>query len=314
MTLFLSLGLPVLASTLPPFSPNLIYDVQVMLSYDFMCTAFLAGTAVALMAGLVGYFVALRRLAFAADALSHPAFTGALGAVLVALNPLAGVFGFTIAVAFIIGALGERAQIRDEATGAVLAWILGLGALFLSIYTTHASAASSALGVKVLFGSILGIQPNQALLAAIIAAGVIILLLLMARPLLFASIDPDVATARGVPVRLLSVTFLALLAVAVGEATQIVGALLIFALLVTPAAVAQRLTTRPYAGMALAAGLALAITWIGLTVGFYTPLPISFLISALAFILYASALVWQRMATTLRFRATGQAESTSAIT
>ena len=113
----------VLASTLPPFSFDLVDDVQVMLSYDFMRNAFLAGTAVAVMAGFIGYFVVLRRLAFAADALSHPAFTGALGAVLIALNPLAGVFGLAIAAALVIGALGERARARDEAVGTVLAWI-----------------------------------------------------------------------------------------------------------------------------------------------------------------------------------------------
>jgi zinc/manganese transport system permease protein len=146
----------------------------------------------------------------------------------------------------------------------------------------------------VLFGSILGIQADQAILTTILSAGVIIALLLMARPLLFASLDPAVATARSVPVRLLGVAFLVLLAVAVGEAAQIVGALLIFALLVTPAATAQRLTTRPFAGMALAAGLALAITWVGLTLGFYTSLPISFLISALTFLLYVGIVVGQR--------------------
>lgn len=281
----------VLATTLPPFSPNLIYDVQVMLSYDFMRSAFLAGTAVAVMAGLVGYFVVLRRLAFAGDALSHLAFTGALGAVLVSLNPLAGVFGLTAVAALVIGALGDRVSARDEAVGTVLAWTLGLGALFLSIYTTNASAASSALGIKVLFGSILGIQANQAILVAILAALVVGVLLLTARPLLFASLDPEVAVARGVPVHLLGAVFLILLAVTVGEAAQIVGALLIFALLVTPAATAQRLTTRPYVGMGLAAGLALASTWVGVTIGFYTPLPISFLISALAFLLYIGTVI-----------------------
>lgn len=281
----------VLGTTLPPFSPDLIYDVQVMLSYDFMRNAFLAGTAVAVMAALVGYFVVLRRLAFAGDALSHLAFTGALGAVLVSLNPLAGIFGLTAVAALVIGALGDRVSARDEAIGTVLAWTLGLGALFLSLYTTNASAASSALGIKVLFGSILGIQANQAILVVGLAAFVVGVLLLTARPLLFASLDPEVAVARGVPVRLLGAVFLILLAVTVGEATQIVGALLIFALLVTPAATAQRLTTRPYVGMGLAAGLALAITWVGVTIGFYTPVPISFLISALAFLLYIGTVI-----------------------
>lgn len=296
LTLWLSQGMA-LAATLPLFSPNLVYDAQVMLNYDFMRNAFLASSSVALVAGLVGYFVVLRRLTFAGDALSHLAFTGALGAVLVSLNPLAGVFGLTIVAALVISALGERTRARDEAVGAVLAWSLGLGALFLSIYSINTSAASSALGVKVLFGSVLGIQPDQARLVAILSVGVIVALLLIARPLLFTSLDPLVAAARGVPVRALGAIFLTLLAVTVGEATQIVGALLIFSLLVTPAATAQRLTTRPYVGMALAAGLALAITWVGLTIGFYTPLPISFLISALAFLLYVGVLLGQRLAT-----------------
>lgn len=293
--MLLSHGLA-LGATLPPFSPNLLYDARVMLSYDFMRNAFLASSAVALMAGLIGYFVVLRRLTFAGDALSHLAFTGALGAALVALNPLAGAFGLTIVAALVISALGERTRGRDEAVGVALAWSLGLGALFLSIYSLNTSAESSALGVKVLFGSVLGIQPDQALLVAILSAGVIVVLLLIARPLLFASLDPLVAAVRGVPVRALGAVFLTLLALTVGEATQIVGALLIFSLLVTPAATAQRLTTRPYLGMALAAALALAITWIGLTIGFYTPLPISFLISALAFSLYVGVLLGQRLA------------------
>src|SRR5581483_2744217 len=162
------------------------------------------------------------------------------------------------------------------------AWTLGLGALFLSIYTTNASATNSALGVKVLFGSLLGIQLDQARLIAMLAVCVVGMLLLIGRPLLFASVDPEVAAARGLPVRLLGAAFLVLLAVCVGEATQVVGALLIFALLVTPAATAHRLTTRPYVAMMLAVGLAVGITWAGVTIGFYTPLPISFLITALA--------------------------------
>lgn len=292
-----SAAVPVLLSALPPFSLNLVEDVQVMLGYDFMRNALLAGTAVALVAGFAGYFVILRRLTFAGDAFAHLAFTGALGAVVVSLNPLLGVFGLTIGAGLVIGGLGERARGRDVAVGTVLAWTLGLGALFLSLYTASASASSSALGVKVLFGSLLGIQPDQARLVTLIAAGVLVALAVIARPLLFASVDAEVAAARGVPVRLLGGVFLMLLAVTVGESAQVVGALLIFALLVTPAAIARRLTTRPYWGMALAALVALSITWAGLALAFYTPYPVSFLISALAFLGYVAVLLGQRART-----------------
>jgi zinc/manganese transport system permease protein len=258
-----------------------------MLSYDFMRNAFLAGTAVALVAGLIGYFTLLRQLTFAGDALSHMTFAGALGGALISLNPLVGVFGLTALVAAGIGTLGERARARDEVVGIALAWALGLGVLCNSLYTASAGGASSALGIKTLFGSILGVQEPQAYLVALIGAGVALILLLIARPLLFASVDPDVAAARGVPTRLLGVGFLILLAITVGEATQVTGALLIFALLILPAATALRLTSRPYLCMALSSLVALAITWVGLTLTFYTSYPATFLISALSCLCYA---------------------------
>ena len=294
MSSLLTLG--VTASTaLPPFSLNLLEDAQAMLRYDFMRNAFLAGTAVALAAGFIGYFMLVRQLAFAGDALSHLTFAGALGAVIIDLNPLVGVFGLTSLVAVAIGALGDRARARDEVVGVALAWTLGLGVLFSSIYTATGSAASSAFGVKILFGSILGIPASQAQIAAVMGAGVILVIVLIARPLLFATLDPEVAAARGVPVRLLGVGFVLLLAIAVGEAAQVVGALLIFALLMMPAAIALRLTSRPYVGMALAALLALIITWAGLTLTFYTSYPASFLISALAVVSYLVVVATQRM-------------------
>jgi zinc/manganese transport system permease protein len=283
-----------------------------MLSYDFMRSAFLTGTAVAPAAGLVGYFVLLRRLAFASDALAHLAFAGALGAVIVNLNPLLGVFGLTVLAGLVVGGLGDRARARDEVVGTTLAWTLGVGVLFLSIYTSTASASSSALGIKVLFGSILGVQAQQAAFAAVMAAGVILLLVLIARPLLFASLDPEIAVARGLPVRLLGAAFMVLLAITVGEATQVVGALLIFTLLITPAAAALRLTARPYLGLLLAAGLALAVTWLGLTLAFYTPLPVSFLISVLAFLLYLTTLLWGPLGAALGARWPRPAISTHA--
>jgi zinc/manganese transport system permease protein len=285
-----TLGISLL-SVIPPFSPNLIDDARVMLGFDFMRSAFLAGTAIALVAGLVSFFIVLRHQTFAGDALSDVAFAGALGAAVLSVNLFVGLFGGTVAVALGIGLLGGRARARDVAVGTVLAWVLGLGVLFLTIYTTTVSGSNGTIGITILFGTIFGLTAQQASLAAWIAVGAILLLLFITRPLLFASLDPEVAAARGVPVRALGLAFLALLGVTVGEAVQAVGALLIFALLVAPGAVAQRLVTRPFAGLALSAALALAFTWAGLTIAFYTSYPVSFLISTLAFGAYLLALL-----------------------
>ncbi len=287
-----------LPHALQPFSWNLVADVEQMLRYDFMRNALLAGTAVALAAGLVGYFVVLRHLVFAGETLSHVAFTGAIGAALLGRDPFVGLFGATLLGAVGLSTLGERAQPRgrDVATGIALAWVLGLGALFLGIYISSATTSSNiAIGVGILFGSIFGVSAQQAQLLALVGAATSIALLTMARPLLFASIDPEVARARGLPARLLGAVFLTLMGVTVAAAVPAVGALLVFALLLTPAATARLLLRRPYAAMFLSAGLALAITWIGLLMAFYTPYPVSFLISALAFAGYLVTLVAQRI-------------------
>lgn len=293
-----------LLSVIPPFSLNLLEDVQAMLQQDFMRYAFLAGTVIALAAGVVSYFIVLRHQAFAGDALSDVAFAGALGAAAFGLNLLVGLFGATVAVALGIGLLGERARARDVAIGTMLAWVLGLGVLFLTIYTSAANSSNGYIGVNILFGTIFGLTAQQATLAAWVGAGALVLLLVMARPLLFASLDPDVAAARGVPVRALGLAFLVVLGVTVGEAVQAVGALLIFSLLVAPGAIAQRLVTRPFLALALSAGLALTFTWAGLTIAFYTSYPVSFLISALAFFTYLLILLGQqgRMVWTRRLR------------
>ncbi len=284
-----------LLSTTLPFSPNLIQDVHEMLSLDFMRYAFLAGTVLAIVAGLVGYFVVLRHLVFATEALAHVTFTGALLAVIVGSNPLLGLFGVTILVALGMGTLGTWARARDVEVGTVLAWVLGLGVLFLSIYTSQASGANSTIGVSFLFGSIFGLQAQQAQLITVVGLGATVVLLVIARPLLFASLDPDVAAARGVPVRGLNLVFLVLVALSVALAVPAVGALLNSALLVTPAAIAQRLVTRPFVALLLSPTLALAFTWAGLTIGFYTPYPVSFLISTLAFVTYVAVVTWQRL-------------------
>lgn len=265
------------------FSLNPIQDLQAMLAYDFMRNAFIAGGCIAAAAGLVGYFVVLRNQVFTTDALGHVAFTGGMGGLLVGLNLLVGVFGSCIAVALAIGSLGGRGRGRDVAIGTVFAWVLGLGLLFLSIFTSSHSASAGNTGISVLFGSILGMQPAQAAIAS--AAGVLtcIALLSIGRPLLFVSLDPEVATSRGVPIRVLTAFFLVLVAITVAESVLAVGALLVFGLMVTPAAVAQNLTTSPYAGLALSAAVAVLAVWLGLALAFYISYPVSFFITALAF-------------------------------
>ena len=262
---------------------NLVDDVRQLLSYDFMRHAVLAGTCIALAAGLVGYFVVLRNQVFTSDALGHVAFTGGLGGLFIGLPLLAGVYLSTVAAALGMGSLGGRARARDVAIGTLFAWVLGLGVLFLSLYTTGQSTSNGVLGISVLFGSILGLQTTQTAVAAVAGVATSLALFGICRPLLFCSIDPDVAAARGVPTRLVAGIFLVLTAVTVAEAVQAVGALLIFALMVTPAAVAQKLTARPYAGLAAAAALAIAFVWAGLALAFWTPYPASFYITAVAF-------------------------------
>lgn len=276
------------ASVLPPFTLNLWQDIQAMFAYDFMRQALFAGTILSIISGLVGYFVVLRHQAFAGESLSDVAFTGALGGAVFGINPFVSLTITTIVVALVMGGLGERLRGRDVAIGTVLAWVLGLGVLFLSLFSMHVSGTGTGFsGVTILFGNILGTTVEQVRTLAFISGGAILVLLIIARPLLFASLDPDVAAARGVPVRILGLVFMVLLAVTVSEATQAVGALLVFALLLLPAAIAHQILSRPFVALALAAGLAVACTWLGIAIGFYTGYPSSVCISLLAFISYA---------------------------
>ena len=279
------------------FSLNPATDLQAMLTLDFMRNAFLAGGCIALASGLVGYFVVLRNQVFTTDALGHVAFTGGLGGLLVGLDLLVGVFGSCIAVALAIGTLGGRGRSRDVAIGTVFAWVLGIGVLFLSLYTSSLSGSAGIVGVSVLFGSIFGLQPVQALVASVAGLATGGALLALARPLLFLSIDPEVAISRGLPVRALSAALMILVAVTVAEAVQAVGALLVFGLMVTPAAIAQNLTSRPYLGLALSAVVAAAVVWLGLTLAFYISYPASFFITALAFAGYLLSLISGRRRT-----------------
>jgi zinc/manganese transport system permease protein len=261
-----------------------------MFSHPFMQHAFLAGTSIALLAGLVGYFVVLRGQVFAGDMLSHVAYAGALAALAAGVDLRLGLFAATIAVAVGIGLLGGRASADDVVIGNAMAWVLGLGVFFLALYTTYRATGNSAANATVLFGSIFGISAGSASVAAGLAVALIAVLLVLARPLLFASLDPAVAAARGVPVRLLGPLFLALVGATAGEASQAVGALLLAGLLAAPAAAAQRLTNRPWRAMWLAGALAVAAMWIGLTLAYLVPvLPPSFTIVAVASAQYAAA-------------------------
>jgi zinc/manganese transport system permease protein len=263
-----------------------------MFAHEFIRNAWLAGGAIAIACGLAGWFLVLRAEVFAGDALSHVAFTGALAAAAAGIDLRIGLFAATVAVALGMGAAGERTRADDAVIGSFFAWVLGLGVLFLSIFTTRSSAGNGTAGVRVLFGSIFGLSASEARLAALIAAGAVVLLLAIARPLLFVSADPEVARAQGVRVRVVSLAFLGALGLVAAEATQAVGALLLLGLVSAPAGAAHRLCTRPYAGLALSAGLALICTWGGLALSYAVPsLPPSSMIVSLAFGAYLGVLV-----------------------
>ncbi len=264
------------------FSLNPWVDLERIFSFPFMQHAFEAGTIVAIIAGIVGYFVVLRRSSFAAHALSHIGFSGAAAAVLIGVSPVFGLLLFTSVGGLGIAALGKRAAQRDVQIGTILAFMLGLGVLFISLYKGgYAQEAYS-----ILFGEILGISYSDVLLTFI--AGVIILVLTAAvyRPLLFASLDEDVAEAKGMPVLLLGIIFMLLVAVATSFAVQVVGVLLIFSLMVTPAATAQMLSKRPRQVIIISVIIALVVTWLGLFVAFYEPYPVSFFITSFVFVFY----------------------------
>ena len=255
-----------------------------MLEYDFMRTAFAAATVVAVLAGAVGYFLVLRGQTFAGHALAHVGFTGATGAVLIGIAPLWGLVLMTLAAGLGMGFGGERLAQRDVAIGLVLALSLGFGLLFLHFYTSYASEATALL-----FGNVLAVDPGTVWTLLALAAASLATLAMISRPLLFASLQPELAEAKGVSLRLYSVLFLAIVALATAECAQIVGVLLVFALMVGPAAAAQRLASGVAAGVLGSVLLALLEAWLGITLAFYTDWPSSFWITALSALVYLAA-------------------------
>ena len=266
------------------FSPNPIDDWQQLVEFEFMRHALLAGGIAAVLCGAVGYFVVLRGLSFATDTLTHVGFAGASAAVVIGLSPVVGLLGLTAAMAVALGTLEQRLRGRDVVIGMILVLSLGLGLLFLRLYSGYSNETYALL-----FGAILALSGRD---VAVVAAGALVALAaltLLFRPLLYASLDDELAQARGVPVRAVSVGFLLVLAVAVAAANQVIGALLAVALLVAPAATAQRLTIRPPATLLLSVGIALAVTWTGLALAYWLPYPVSFFITSLSTLAYLGA-------------------------
>jgi zinc/manganese transport system permease protein len=257
-----------------------------MLSYDFMIHAFAASAIVAAVAGAVGFFLVLRGQTFAGHALSHVGFAGATGAALIGLSPFTGLAASTVLAGVCIGMLGEKLSGRDVAIGMVLSLSLGFGLLFLHFYTSAATQATALL-----FGNVLAVSVETILTLLVLGAAGLAGLAIIARPLIFASLQPELAEAKGVSLRLIGVLFLAIVAIAVAESAQVVGVLLVFTLMIGPAAAAQRLTTKIALGVLLAIGLALIDAWGGLVLAFYTDWPTSFWITALSGLIYFVTLI-----------------------
>jgi zinc/manganese transport system permease protein len=269
---------------------NPIANLQQLFAFHFMQNAFLAGTMIAIVAGAIGYFMVLRGQSFAGHTLANVGFVGASGAALLGVSPVVGMLLFGIGAAIGIDGLSGRKAQSDVAIGTIQTFALGLGLFFVQLSSAYTSGIYALL-----FGAVLGISDRDVAVTALTSGVTLTGLMAIARPLLFASIDADVAEARGVPVRFLNRMFLILLAFAVAEAVQVVGVLLIFALLVTPAAIAERVTARPILGVGLSIGLAIGFTWAGLAVAYFTPYPVGFFITSFAFVTYAAVRLLRAM-------------------
>jgi zinc/manganese transport system permease protein len=255
-----------------------------LLAEHFVHTALWAGAVAAVVSGAIGVFVVARGMSFAVHAISELGFTGATGALVIGLDPVLGILGGSLLVGLVLGLLSLRGRERDSAIGAVLAFGLGLGVLFLSLYQGYATEATNLL-----FGNILGVSGTQLRNLVIVGAVVLLGLALLYRPLFFSSVDPEIAAARGVPIRALSVAIFLLLALTTAEAIQVVGVLLVLTLVITPAAAAQRLTGRPTLALLLSIAIALVSTEGGILLSLVKPWPPSFFITTISFAFYVTA-------------------------
>jgi zinc/manganese transport system permease protein len=261
-----------------------------VLAHEFIRNALLAATPIAVACGSVGYFVVLRTQVFAGDMLSHVAFTGALAAAAAGVDLRLGLFAATVLVAALLAAIGERARADDVMIGVVFVGVLGLGVFFLDLFNRSASGGNGIIASRTLFGSIFGLGTGQARLAALIAIAVVVALCSVARPLLYATVDPQVALARGVPVTVLGGVLLVLLGVVAAEASQAVGALLLLGLIAAPAGAALKLTANPWLGLGLSSLFALCSVWLGIVAAYViSSLPPSTAILGVALGIYVIA-------------------------
>jgi zinc/manganese transport system permease protein len=283
---------------IPSLSPNPIDDIQALFTYPFMVNALEAGTIVAVLAGIVGWYVVLRRQTFASHTLSVMAFPGATGAALAGLPTALGYYVACTVAALAIGRTGRAGRAGSGSAGrsgrgpagesAVIGTVqtVGLAAGFLFLSLNHAVLGGPE---TLLFGTFLGITRGQVLGLLLVAVATIAVLAALARPLLFASVDREVARASGVPVALLDALFLLVLGLAIAATSQLTGALLVFALLVAPAAAAQQLTLRPVAGLLLSVGFALLAVWLALAIAYFSIYPVGFYVTTIGFVLYVLA-------------------------
>jgi zinc/manganese transport system permease protein len=275
-----------------------------LLGEHFVHTALWAGAVVAVVSGAIGVFVVARGMSFAVHAISELGFTGAAGALVLGLDPVVGILSGSLLVGLVLGLLSLRGRERDSAIGAVLAFGLGFGVFFLSLYQGYATEATNLL-----FGSIVGVSDTQLRNMAIVGAVVLVALAVVYRPLFFSSVDPEIAAARGVPLRALSVAIFLLLALTTAEAIQVVGVLLVLTLVITPAAAAQRLTGRPTLALLLSIAIALVSTEGGILLSLAKPWPTSFFITTISFAFYAAARFydWNRGRQRVTARASSEA-------
>ncbi len=284
----------------PGLSWNILADARAVLALHFMVNALRAGTIVAVVAGAIGYFMVLRQQSFVGHTLAVAGFPGAAGATYLGVATPLGFYGFCIIAALVIAALPGSGRARSglggygeesAVIGTVQGFALACGFLFVSLYKGFLTGLNSLL-----FGSIIGVTDRQ--VTELLVAGLLCVLILavISRPLLFATIDPSTARSRGVPVRLLGAVFLVLLGVATAGTSQVTGSLLVFALLVAPGAAAARLTARPPVGVALSILIAIAVTWAGEGIAFFSPYPIGFWVTTLAFAVFLLASAYRVMA------------------
>lgn len=281
-----------------PFSWNPIDDLQQLLQFEFMRNANVAGTAAAIAAGIVGYFVVLRSLSFAAHALTQMSFVGTTGARVAGVNDLFGLGVVNGISAWIIGVLGRRERGRDVVVGIVLTTALGLGLLFLRLYRAQEA-------VPILVGDVLGVNHTQVLITLASAGAVLIAVAFVYRPLLFSTLDAEVAEARGVDLRAMSVVLLLILAVTTSVAAPIVGVLLTFSLIVGPAATAAVLASRPPRALALSVALSVGYIWVGLAVSYWIDFPPSVFVTGMALGAYVVARAYRSAVPRARLRLAG---------